>query len=363
MADKNSVKEKIKKLISIEDLHDYIDKEFASIVELENFRILKDNILFEFCRQRTNDKYMFFILISEDNLKNLSLENIKDVINRKLANELRETKNIIKVDGNFEILSSEHTGFRLQDEIIEKFTNDSKKGFCVFYCCKEGISYFVKGKYKINAKFWTYAERIRYYEKKDVSRINEVFDIYRNQHLPVQDVYSKFFLDKADLKSVFGEKEYEKHKNTLKNRPERYFKGDLVGFLKRELIYDIQSREMELATKQKVDIFFETEGKFYFFEVKWVGKSVKESKDKNDLYKSRVDKAIKGVEQTLGYIRVLIEKMDYDVGCGYLLVYDARDINEPIDYKDRSEITEELRAYYDQHFTKIDELIVENIHP
>jgi len=59
----------------------------------------------------------------------------------------------------------------------------------------------------------------------------------------------------------------------------------------------------------------------------------------------------------------VIEKMNYDLQCGYLVIFDARNKRDPIIYNTENSIPENLKKYHNDKFDKIDNLEVDNTHP
>jgi hypothetical protein len=115
------------------------------------------------------------------------------------------------------------------------------------------------------------------------------------------------------------------------------------------------SKENELNDKRELDMFTEVDGKKFLIEVKWLGQSIND--DETDLAQKVTDVSARdGVTQTLEYIQHLFEKMRYNLHCGYLCVFDAREIKKPVNYKGFKFVSEELLPYYEKHFIKLNEI-------
>lgn len=97
------------------------------------------------------------------------------------------------------------------------------------------------------------------------------------------------------------------------------------------------------------------EGKKYLIEVKWLGQAVND--DETDLTQKVTDfSAREGVTQTLEYIKHLFEEMNFNIHCGYLCVFDAREIKKQVDYQNFNFVRADLLPYFKKHFIKLDEI-------
>lgn len=93
-----------------------------------------------------------------------------------------------------------------------------------------------------------------------------------------------------------------------------------------------------------MDIFFDVCGELYFIEIKWLGISIND--DGSGFSTKYTDsRARDGVIQTLEYIEELMNTSEKSLRHGYLAVYDARDDQPPIDFKDYSFVNDNLKQY------------------
>ena len=79
-----------------------------------------------------------------------------------------------------------------------------------------------------------------------------------------------------DLKSTLSEKDFiEANKHLVKNKPESYFRDDLLGYLQ-DVMRARVSKEFTLNDNDRIDILVQDEAGLgiYFIEVKWVGTSI-----------------------------------------------------------------------------------------
>jgi hypothetical protein len=312
------------------ELLDYIDRDRTSIKENPIFKILYENILSEFHSRRVNNEAFFNILINYTQIVSLDLKKINANL-KSIINDCLKTNNYVVVDSGFDIILKNTKTFHSQQEARKFFEEESKK-FCVFTFSPEGVDCFINGKCDNKFYFYTKNDLKKFVKKKSISEIKSVLEEYTNTHLKERSVYSKFFISKEILIEWFGKKDFKKDSNILKNRPEDLFQSDLCEYLNDKLIHNVQLRETNLLSKKRLDIFTEDEGKNYFFEIKWLGKSVKGNAVK-DNYTSYSDADIRnGIIQTLEYIEELIINMKHDIGCGFLIVFDARDDIKEIDF-------------------------------
>ena len=182
---------------------------------------------------------------------------------------------------------------------------------------------------------------MKYKEKKDISKINEVIDNYSRQFLTLQVNYMSLFADNATLRQI-GINDVKR--NILKNRPEQYMRDQLCQYLTDNMRYTF-TIEPELGqTKRELDIYFDVSGDLYFIEIKWLGTSINDSgTGLSTTYGN--SRAKEGVTQTLEYIDELLNSSEKSLRHGYLLIYDARDDKKDIDFHNYSFVDEKLKIY------------------
>jgi len=175
------------------------------------------------------------------------------------------------------------------------------------------------------------------------------------QRLSTQLQYSAFFTEKSLLKQAGITKN-----SILRNKPEKFMRDSLFDYLKTHMKHSFFIENELSRTKRKLDIFTEVDGKFYFFEVKWLGESISACGTKiSTTYDQK--RAHDGVVQTLQYIEELINSMEEEVAAGYLVVFDARETQTVIDYKNYEFVEDQLKTYLPS-FEALDQLYLKNVH-
>lgn len=344
-----------------------IEQSKNEILNHPNFPILVDNYLNNFWLNRADKKEMFVFCISENDLLNIKLDKVVDALNSHITANLK-THSFLTLNSDFEIISSSALPYEGTQQGREYLVELSKKEICLFFFGEKGITKFIQGDEKGENIFLTSQDRLNHNEKFELEDIKNALIKYKNQHLTRQNNYIKFFESKKVLISIYGDPNYKTQKNLLKNSPEKYFRDDLIDFLN-ENVKGTFNREMQLlSSKKPIDIHTESkkDGRLVFFEVKWLG--VSKHKDKTEEGTSYIDKgandrANEGVTQTLEYIEEVILKMDRDLKCGYLLLFDARNNRQNIVYVDAKALPDNLQKFHSDKFDKIDDLVVDNIHP
>lgn len=322
------------------------------------FRILKMRHFEKLWQNRTNKKMLFSILILESDILNIDFRNI----NAKFEQEIFQTiksNNIIQVDNALNIAESQNMSFKSSADAKNFYKSSSRDGFVVIFFGQEGIDYFIRGENIGELNFFFCTEDLtRFAEKKDISQIYDVINSYEQIHLSNQSEYMVFFADNSTLRRI--DDSYIR-RNILKNKPEKYMRDHLKNFLNDRMKHTF-GIEIELsASKRELDIFTEVNGEFYFFEIKWLGQSIGDCGTK--LTTSYGDaRAREGVTQTLEYIEELLNTMSINVRAGYLVLFDARDEKEEIDYQEYKFVRPELESYM-QLFEVIPNIQLDKRHP
>jgi hypothetical protein len=344
-----------------------IEQSKNEILNHPNFPILVDNYLNKFWLNRADKKEMFVLGISESDLLNINLDRVEDALTSHITNNLK-THSFLILDASFTIISSSVLPHDGTQQAREHLIEMSKKNVCVFFFGEKGITKFIQGDEKGDNIFLTAQDRLNHSEKFELEEIKTALEKYKNNHLSRQNNYVKFFESKQVLISLYGDPEFKIKKNLLRNSPEKYFRDDLIDFLN-ENVKGTFNREMQLlSSKKPIDIHTESkkDGRLVFFEVKWLGISKHKNKlEEGTSYEdSEADKrANEGVIQTLEYIEEVIIKMNRDLKCAYLILFDARHNRTKLVYVEAKHIPENLQKFHSDKFDKIDDLIVDNLHP
>lgn len=327
----------------------------SKVLNDPKFKILKSNHLEKFWLNRINKKNLFTIFIRENLLEKLAFKKVNENLYSIVLKEIQHA-NMIEVDETFDILNSERIVFKDSPQVKRYLKAKSEEGYCVFFFGNHGLDVFVKGECNTDINFFYSNEDVeRFYEKGDISQIREVLKSYQNSCLRKQFEYSRFFVDKGTIDHYgFG-------KNTLVNKPEKLMRDHLRNYLAERIRHTFKI-EIELeATKREIDIYTEVDGEFYFFEIKWLGKSVNQQRDKISV--SYTDsRARDGVKQTLEYIEELVEVMGINVKAGYLVIFDAREEKSEVDYQDFKFLDPKLMVYMEL-FDIMQPLEISNTHP
>jgi hypothetical protein len=253
---------------------------------------------------------------------------------------------VLEVDENFNLIS------QIDRDISANFLVEiSNNGKIAFFLGENGIDIAARGEIipRINI-FYDDNDKLQYYKKYKISDLQaclKEYELYINK----PGINEAFFANKVLIQ---GLRPINPPLNTLINKPENTLRNNLKDYLNRNTQHDF-TKEIELDNKRELDLYTEVDGKIYLIEVKWLGQTINDSNTGFSQRKTDVA-AREGVTQTLEYIQHLIEKMRYNVHCGYLCVFDARDNKKAINYDGYNFIKNELLIYYKTHFQKLDEI-------
>ncbi|MEK8127863.1 hypothetical protein WMW72_08130 [Paenibacillus filicis] len=354
--------------------HDFDDPSFLDeinakaedlLIQMKNgilnnpkFKILKMRNFEKLWQNRVNKNLLFSLLIKECDIDLINLKDINKNFEQEIFEALRTT-NIIEVNNVLQITDQRSQHFRTSAEAKQFYKASSRDGYVVIFFGKEGVDYFIRGENlgELNL-FYCTEDLTRFSEKKDMSQILEVLKSYEQTHLTNQSEYMVFFADNSTLRRI--DQSLIK-RNILKNKPEKFMRDHLKNFLNERMRHTF-GIEIELsASKRELDIFTEVNGEFYFFEIKWLGQSISDCGTK--LSTSYGDaRAREGVTQTLEYIDELLTTMGNNVRAGYLVLFDARDDKQEVDYQGFNFIKPELRTYLPL-FSVVPNIKLEKRHP
>jgi hypothetical protein len=307
-------------------------------------KILHGKFLTAFWKDRPNKSLNYVIYFKEECIAKLDFEQVS--INLPIITEALKTHNMIEVNSNFDITTKEHI------EITEQILIDhSNNEFVVFFFGEEGIDSVIRGKIIDNINvFYNEKDRLQFLKKYHISKLQEC--IYEYEVFVKEPGNNEAFF--ASKKLIATLQAVNPPNNTLHNKPEKVLRDNLLSFLNRNTQHTF-SKENELNNQRELDLYAEVEGKKYLIEVKWLGQSINDD-DSGFTQKMTDVAARKGVTQTLEYIQELIENMRYNVHCGFLCVFDVREIKRAINYDSYNFVTEDLKPYFTNHFIKLDEI-------
>jgi hypothetical protein len=312
------------------------------------------------------------IVITKNEIENL-IKDFSDKLFEKLDSEIGVINNHLLFDRNLDISSYERKELKDNNE-ARKFYLELSKETCVFLISPKSVHYFVDGNDIGESIFFTSDAAKSYNELKDITKIIEIFEDYR-QHLTHRNNYSKFFVSKSSksslCKNIKGTVNteiynafYDEHKQLLENKPEDIFREDLRMFLTKNLKATVLGKEYILDNFKRLDIYINDDfGELYLIEVKWVGisihskgQSIGTSYDANSINPA-------AVIQSVNYIKQLNDEKK-NIKLGYLAVFDARynDLPDTVDNFDENNLDESLEKFYPR-FKKIPDFRVINYHP
>jgi hypothetical protein len=343
MLDINELKKFIKE--NPEELQAILDSERLSILNAPELKILHGKYLTDFWKERPNKKLTYAFIFEETEIAKLLFDDIKNNLDLAITETLK-TQRVIWVDNSFRVLLSAEL------EITHDFLiGESNKKNVVLFFGEEGIDVIVRGKMfpRINI-FYDEADRIQFLKKHHISNLQACLKEYEI-YIKEPGVNEAFFASRNLIVKIIP---VNPPNNTLHNRPEKILRDNLISFLNRNTQHTF-SKENELNNQRELDLYTEVEGKKYLIEVKWLGQSVNDNE--TALTQKVTDYSAKeGVIQTLEYIKHLFEEMNYNIHCGFLCVFDAREIKNPVNYREFSFVTDDLSPYFKKHFIKLDEI-------
>jgi hypothetical protein len=333
-----------------EELEAILDTTRASILSTPELKILHAKHLTNFWKDRINKDLTYLFIINEKSINSLVLDAIAHNLPTVITEELK-TNRILHLNEKFEIQNASPS------EIKENFIlSESEKGNIVFIFGKIGIDIAVRGRIfpKINV-FYDEADRIKYAEKYHISELQECLKEYE-VYIKEPGVNEAFFASKNLIAKIVP---FNPPNNVLVNKPENRLRNNLMSFLNRNTQHSF-SKENELNNKRELDLYTEVDGKKYLIEVKWLGQSVND--DETALSQKVTDLSARdGVIQTLEYIKHLYEEMNFNIHCGYLCVFDARDNKKPVNYQEFTFVAGNLLPYFKSHFKILDEISLDRI--
>lgn len=337
----------VKKYITenYEEVSAALESERLSIAHAPEIKILHSKFLNEFWNERPNKLLTYVIFFQEEIIPELDFYSIKAHLYNEVTEALK-THKIIEVDNGFNVkLKSAEA---INKELVIAL---SGKRNVAFFFGEEGIEIAVRGKLIDNINFfYNESDRLQFLKKYHISNLQECLKDYE-VFIKEPGINEAFFASNMLVARIKPE---NTPKNTLNNKPENILRNNLLTYLNRNTQH-LFSKENELNNRRELDLYTEVEGKVYLIEVKWLGQAVND--DETGFTHNVTDYAARnGVTQTLEYIKQLFEEMNFNLHCGYLCVFDAREEKNPINYQDFDFVTTDLMPYYKKHFIKLDEI-------
>lgn len=322
----------------------------------EKIKIIKNRYFLKLWDEIDTNRDTFIVLLPQEKLNNISLEKEYSDFKLEISKLIKEGYNKFTLNEEFEI---KHKSSNTYSNTYEAFNDYKKLSYnnIVFFFGDTAVDIFINGDTEHYNTFYCAADLQRYTEKFTIEQLEQVLDLYNNHYICKQDEYSRFFESKANINKLENKHNYY----ILKNSPEKFMRDNLRSYLNEHMQARFQI-EIELpVSKNKLDLYTEVNGGFYFIEIKWLGKSI--NSEGTSISSNHSDsRARKGVVQTLEYIKELKNNTTNNIKCGTLVIFDARKEKNKIDYRNLEFIPSDLLKYND-YFKIYDKLHLSNIHP
>ena len=349
-------------------------EQFAAEPILDNFsfKLLRSLFISEMAKSPYVD--MKSISISTDELAKLS-DDLDVQVKALFSSDAFIKNRHIVIDNQMSVIAVNNEEFaKDSSQAIQMYSEASRDGKIIFLLSYNNtLSFFING-HNYGALFATAEDLALYNKRKTVDELDQVFEDYRNHHITDSNNYQKFFVSLTELRSLhkdldskLSEKDFiDENRHLVKNRPESYFRDDLLGYLQNVMRATV-SKEFTLNDNDRIDILVQDEAGLgiYFIEVKWVGTSIHRSgKTIGSSADPNPNVVPEGYQQTIRYIKELTD-MSYKVKLGYLVVFDARKDDAEGDTGDgRSlDMLEESYKKYERQFRKVADFRVVNEKP
>ena len=342
------------------------------ILETITFKLLRSLIISEMAKSPDVDIKSISISTSDfEKLPNDLDELVKGLFG---SDEFIKNRHVV-VDSQLKVKAVNNEEFANDSsQAIQMYCESSNDGNIIFLLSRDNsLSFFINGN-NYNTLFATASDLALYKRKKTVDELDQVFEDYRNLHISDSNNYQKFFVSLTELRSLhkdlnsdLSEKDFiADNKHLVKNKPESYFRDDLLGYLQ-DVMRARVSKEFTLNDDDRIDILVQDEAGLgiYFIEVKWVGTCIHKTGKQIGLTFTPDPKVIpEGYQQTIKYIKKLSD-LSYHVKLGYLVVFDARKEHVAGDSGDgrHSDMLEEQYKVYERQFRKVPDFRVENKKP
>lgn len=324
-----------------EEVSRIVEQSKNDLINNPQFRLFSERYIQKIWEKRVNKKAYFCIYISSDNFQKIDFAQLAiniDMINDSVAenNFLRIDSLGIVVEKCYKDLNTE----KMQDELCQ-----ISKENLAFFIGEDGVTFYANGVQVNYANiFYSRQDRIKYLEKKDISKIEDVIREYTRSYVSQQVFYMSFMADKSTLLRMENGTKYI-NRNILRNKPEHYMRDQLRQYLNEHMQYTF-TIEPELGqTKRELDIYFDVKGELYFIEIKWLGACINDDGTGLSSTTYGEPRAKEGVVQCLEYIEELVNTSEASLRCGYLAIFDARDLKTEIDFGDYSFVKPELKDF------------------
>lgn len=324
-----------------EEVSRIIEQSKNALINNPQYRLFSERYIQKIWENRLNKKAYFCVYVSLGDFKSINFVQLSK--NIESINACVAENNFVQIDGSGFIIDKCYRDLNTQ-KMQEEMCNISREHL-VFFFGEDGVTHYANS-VPLNHEniFYSRQDRIKYLEKKDVSKIEEVIRDYSLSYVSQQVYYMCFMADNPTLLRMENGANYIT-RNILKNKPEHFMRDQLKHYLSEHMPYTF-TIEPELGqTKRELDIYFDVKGELYFIEIKWLGACINAEGTglSSTTYGER--RAKEGVEQCLEYIEELVNTSESSLRCGYLAIFDARDLKTEINFGDYSFVKPELKDF------------------
>lgn len=217
--------------LSYEEVSKIIESSKDETENNRNYQMLFKGIFQKFWDERINKKVYFCIYLKADLINKMQFESLN--ANMPIINQQIGTANFIQIDNSGNIIKQDYKDFRT-DEMKNELCRLSLRCL-VFFFGEQGITRYINGRsIEDNNIFYSREDRMKYYEKKDISQLDEVIKEYADKVVSQQVHYMCFFAENSSLRQI---NPTYVSRNILKNKPEHYMRDHLKEYLKNSMRY------------------------------------------------------------------------------------------------------------------------------
>ena len=338
-----------------EDVSKIVKASKDTIENNRNYQLLYKRFLKRLWEEQPNHQVMFCLAISPEDVNILKFEDLDEKL-KIVVSSIAEA-NYLRIDNEGNIIETKYLEGDTAE--IKRMLSELSTSNYLFFFGERDITKFINGAaVDENNVFYSRSDRMKYREKKDISKIDEVMENYARQHVTQQVNYMVFFADNPALCQIDSKLI---PRNILRNKPEHYMRDQLCNYLTDNMKYTFTTEPELGQSKRELDIYFDVSGELYFIEVKWLGVSIND--EGSGLSTRYTDaRAREGVTQTLEYIEELMNTSEKSLRHGYLAVFDARDNKADIDFQGYRFVSKELERYL-PYFSVLKVIPLEKRHP
>lgn len=318
------------------------------IADIPKFEILKSQYYDTLWTKNYNSRFLMYISKEDINALDFCVGK-NDFINIMEKNITKY--NSFMINSRLEIIKAD----LFNGDLYNECKNLSNGDYCGAFFGENGVVVFEENEVIMqDSLFFKSKDLIQFNNRKSITEIHEVIELYRKQYL--QDYCGELFESNSKIAKINDE---WKQRNILINKPENKMREHLAGFLNKNLRCTFNVNINMPKTEKMFDICTESDGNFYFFIIEWLGRSIDDFGTSITTLKSDYE-ARKAISKTLEYLKHLdaikecnvIDKVRSEEKTsseyGYLVIYDARDGYNTINYEEYRFVDIELKQYLDK---------------